>query len=61
MFKTESLKPAFLKKIVGLKVNDEVSEKSSKIFKKDYELSNLKIELDKAKEIKSDITIILRK
>ena len=61
MFKTESLKPAFLKKIVGLKVNDEVSEKSSKIFKEDYELSrNLKIELDKAKEIKSDITIIFK-
>ena len=61
MFKTESTKPAFLKKIVG-RVNDEVSEKSSKIFKEDYELSrNLKIELDKAKEIKSDITILLRK
>lgn len=61
MFKTDSLKPAFLKKIVGLKVNDEVSEKSSKIFKEDYELSrNLKIELDKAKEIKSDITIIFK-
>ena len=61
MFKTESLKPAFLKKIVGLKVNDEVSEKSSKIFKEDYELSrNLKIELNKAKEIKSDITIIFK-
>ena len=38
-----------LKKIIGLKVNDEISEKSSKIFKEDFELSrNLKIELDKA-------------
>ncbi|MAP99698.1 MAG: trigger factor [Flavobacteriaceae bacterium] len=52
MFKTDSLKPTFLKKIIGLKVGDSISEKTSKIFKEDYELSrNLKIDLNKAKEI----------
>ena len=58
MFKTDSLKPAFLKKIMGSKVGDSVSVKASSIFKEDYELSrNLKIELNKAKEIKSEVEI----
>ena len=58
MFKTDSLKPAFLKKIMGSKVGDSVSVKASSIFKEDYELSrNLKIELNKAKEIKSELEI----
>jgi trigger factor len=58
MFKTDSLKPAFLKKIMGLRVGDSVSVKASSIFKEDYELSrNLKIELNKAKEIKSELEI----
>ena len=58
MFKTDSLKPAFLKKIMGSKVGDLVSVKASSIFKEDYELSrNLKIELNKAKEIKSELEI----
>ena len=58
MFKTDSLKPAFLKKIMGSKVGDSVSVKASSIFKEDYELSrNLKIELNKAKEIKLELEI----
>ena len=58
MFKTESLKPAFLKRIIGLKVGNELTEIGSKIFKEDYELSrNLKIELEKAKKFKSEISI----
>ena len=58
MFKTDSLKPAFLKKIMGSKVGDSFSVKASSIFKEDYELSrNLKIELNKAKEIKSEVEI----
>ena len=58
MFKTDSLKPAFLKKIMGSKVGDSFSVKASSIFKEDYELSrNLKIELNKAKEIKSELEI----
>lgn len=58
MFKTDSLKPTFLKKIIGLKVGDSISEKTSKIFKEDYELSrNLKIDLDKAKEINSVVEL----
>ena len=58
MFKTDSLKPAFLKKIMESKVGDSVSVKASSIFKEDYELSrNLKIELNKAKEIKSELEI----
>jgi len=58
MFKTDSLKPTFLKKIIGLKVGDSISEKTSKIFKEDYELSrNLKIDINKAKEIKSVIEL----
>ena len=58
MFKTDSLKPAFLKKIMGSKVGDSLSVKASSIFKEDYELSrNLKIELNKAKEIKSELEI----
>ena len=58
MFKSESLKPAFLKKILGLKVGDELRENSSKIFKEDYELSrNLKVELDRAKKLKNDMVI----
>ena len=58
MFKAESLKPAFLKRIIGLKVGNELTEIGSKIFKEDYELSrNLKIELEKAKKFKSEISI----
>ena len=58
MFKTESLKPAFLKRIIGLKVGNELTEIGSKIFKENYELSrNLKIELEKAKKFKSEISI----
>tara|TARA_B100000524_G_scaffold174390_1_gene89523 strand:- start:2344 stop:3666 length:1323 start_codon:yes stop_codon:yes gene_type:complete len=58
MFKTESLKPSFLKRIVGLKVGNELTEIGSKIFKEDYELSkNLKIELEKAKKFKSEVSI----
>ena len=58
MFKTESLKPAFLKRIIGLKAGNELTEIASKIFKEDYELSrNLKIELEKAKKFKSEISI----
>ena len=58
MFKTESLKPAFLKRIIALKVGNELTEIGSKIFKEDYELSrNLKIELEKAKNFKSEVSI----
>ena len=58
MFKTESLKPSFLKKIIGLKVGNELTEIGSKIFKENYELSrNLKIELEKAKNFKSEVSI----
>ena len=61
MFKSESLKPAFLKKILGLKVGDELRENSLKIFKEDYELSrNLKVELDRAKKLKKDIKFFLQ-
>ena len=58
MFKTESLKPSFLKRIIGLKVGNELTEIGSKIFKENYELSrNLKIELKKAKKFKSEVSI----
>ena len=58
MFKTESLKPSFLKRIMGLKVGNELTEIGSKIFKENYELSrNLKIELEKAKNFKSKVSI----
>ena len=58
MFKTESLKPSFLKRILGLKVGNELSEIGSKIFKENYELSrNLKIELEKAKNFKNEVLI----
>ena len=58
MFKTESLKPSFLKRIIGLKVGNELTEIGSKIFKENYELSrNLKIELEKAKNYKSEVSI----
>lgn len=58
MFKTESLKPSFLKKIIGLKVGNELTEIGSKIFKENHELSrNLKIELEKAKKFKSEVSI----
>ena len=58
MFKTESLKPSFLKRIMGLKVGNELTEIGSKIFKENYELSrNLKIELEKAKKFKSEVSI----
>ena len=58
MFKTESLKPSFLKRIIGLKVGNELTEIGSKIFKENYELSrNLKIDLEKAKNFKSEVSI----
>ena len=58
MFNTESLKPSFLKRIIGLKVGNELTEIGSKIFKENYELSrNLKIELEKAKNFKSEVSI----
>ena len=58
MFKTDSLKPSFLKRIIGLKVGNELTEVGSKIFKENYELSrNLKIELEKAKNFKSEVSI----
>ena len=58
MFKTESLKPSFLKRIIGLKVGNELTEIGSKIFKENYELSrNLMIELEKAKKFKSEVSI----
>ena len=58
MFKAESLKPSFLKKILGLKVGDELNEIGSKIFKENYDLSrNLKIELEKAKTFKNKVFI----
>ena len=58
MFKAESLKPSFLKRIIGLKVGNELTEIGSKIFKENYELSrNLKIELEKAKKFKSEVSI----
>ena len=58
MFKTDSLKPSFLKRIIGLKVGNELTEIGSKIFKENYELSrNLKIELEKAKKFKSQLSI----
>ena len=58
MFKVESVKPSFVKKLIGLKVGDELTENGSKIFKEALELSrSLKIELDKAKEFKNDLII----
>ena len=58
MFKSESLKPSFLKKILGLKVGDELNEIGSKIFKENYDLSrNLKIELEKAKTFKNKVFV----
>ena len=58
MFKTESLKPSFLKRIIGLKVGNELTEIGSKIFKENHDLSrNLKIELEKAKNFKSEVSI----
>jgi len=58
MFKVESVKPSFVKKLIGLKVGDELTEDGSKIFKEALELSrSLKIELDKAKEFKNDLVI----
>ena len=58
MFKVESVKPSFVKKLIGLKVGDELAENGSKIFKETLELSrSLKIELDKAKEFKNDLVI----
>ena len=58
MFKTDSLKPSFLKRIIGLKVGNELIEIGSKIFKENYELSrNLKIDLEKAKNFKSEVSI----
>ena len=58
MFKVESVKTSFAKKLIGLKVGDELTENGSKIFKEALELSrSLKIELDKAKEFKNDLII----
>ena len=58
MFKTDSLKPSFLKRIIGLKVGNELTEIGSKIFKENHDLTrNLKIELEKAKNFKSEVSI----
>ena len=58
MFKVESVKTSFVKKLIGLKVGDELTQNGSKIFKEPLELSrSLKIELDKAKEFKNDLVI----
>ena len=58
MFKAKSLKPSFLRRILGLKVGNELTEIGSKIFKENHELSrNLKIDLEKAKKLKSEVSI----
>ena len=60
-FLSKSLKPSFLKKILGLKVGDELNEIGSKIFKENYELSkNLKIELEKAKTFKLGVDEVVK-
>ena len=60
MFKIETLKPSFAKKLIGLKVGDVVSQNSSKIFMEEHDLSrNIKIELSKAKEYKNNLVITI--
>ena len=60
MFKIETLKPSFAKKLIGLKVGDVVSQNASKIFREEQDLSrNLKIELSKAKEYKNNLVITI--
>ena len=60
MFKIETLKPSFAKKLIGLKVGDVVSQNASKIFRKEQDLSrNIKIELSKAKQYKNNLVITI--
>ena len=60
MFKIETLKPSFAKKLIGLKVGDVVSQNASKIFREEHDLSrNIKIELSKAKEYKNNLIITI--
>ena len=60
MFKIETLKPSFAKKLIGLKVGDVVSQNASKIFREEQDLSrNIKIELSKAKEYKKNLVITI--
>ena len=60
MFKIETLKPSFAKKLIGLKVGDVVSQNASKIFRQEQDLSrNIKIELGKAKEYKNNLVITI--
>ena len=60
MFKIETLKPSFAKKLIGLKVGDVVSQNASKIFREEQDLSrNIKIELSKAKEYKNNLVITI--
>ena len=60
MFKIETLKPSFAKKLIGLKVGDVVSQNASKIFREEQDLSrNIKIELSKAKEYKNNLIITI--
>ena len=60
MFKIETLKPSFAKKLIGLKVGDVVSQNASKIFREEHDLSrNIKIELSKAKEYKNNLVITI--
>ena len=60
MFKIETLKPSFAKKLIGLKVGDVVIQNASKIFREEQDLSrNIKIELSKAKEYKNNLVITI--
>ena len=60
MFKIETLKPSFAKKLIGLKVGDIVNHNASKIFREEIDLSRcIKIELSKAKEYKNDLVITI--
>ena len=60
MFKIETLKPSFAKKLIGLKVGDVVSQNASKIFREEQDLSrNTKIELSKAKQYKNNLVITI--